>query len=75
MELFGLRVVNSNIRAVAVHFYESEGWRVRRDFRVKNSGIRSFKSTSRSGNSGALDPQTAAENRVDGRESVNCTSN
>jgi hypothetical protein len=45
-------VVKSNIRAV--HFYESEEWRVRREFSHENPGIRWLQSTSRSGIFGAL---------------------
>jgi len=35
-ETFRLRVVKSNIRAV--QFYESQGWRVRREFPHENFG-------------------------------------
>jgi ribosomal protein S18 acetylase RimI-like enzyme len=38
---FRLHVVKSNIRAV--HFYETQGWTVRGEFRMKNLAIRCLK--------------------------------
>jgi ribosomal protein S18 acetylase RimI-like enzyme len=42
-ETFRLRVVKSNIRAV--HFYETQGWRVRREFPHEKFGHAMFEMT------------------------------
>jgi ribosomal protein S18 acetylase RimI-like enzyme len=56
-ETFRLRVVNSNIRAV--HFYESQGWSVRREFPHEKFGHAMFEMNKLDrGNSRGYGPQS-----------------